>query len=181
MAKAIIYDRDGVLCPLVWHDVKRDFTAGWTKEEFSLLPGVKESLEQARKLGYLNLVVTNQPDVFDGFMSINNCNYVAEQLKTTLPIDNVFEAYRRGEWNYKPNPGFIFQLQKMYNLGLDECFVIGDTWKDCLFANLGGVRYIHLGDKNAWGEVYSYKKNIMYAIETISDYNGDYKWKRLEV
>src|SRR5437868_232421 len=62
--RAVFLDRDGVL--------NRAFVRGGkpyppqTLAEFEILPGVAKALNDLRAAGYLNIVVTNQPDVATG-------------------------------------------------------------------------------------------------------------------
>jgi D-glycero-D-manno-heptose 1,7-bisphosphate phosphatase len=167
MNRACFFDRDGVINDLVFHEIKNQTTAPWIKEEFNIQPGVWEALEKTRSAGFLNLVITNQPDVLDGFVSPEDAVYFASYLKKNFAIDEIFEAYLRGEWKYKPNPGFIDLAKEMFDLDLTCCYSVGDTWKDCVFSALRNIKYVHIGSEPAIGPVRYHAKNITEAVEWI--------------
>jgi len=170
MNKAILLDRDGVITKLVWHEIKNEWTAPWTREEFEVLPHVDEALKDAKSMGFFNLIITNQPDVLDGFISVEDCVFFSEYLKQAYQIDEIFEAYSRGDWKYKPNPGFIDQAKDVFNLDLSQCFFIGDRWKDCVCAAQRKVKYIHVGDQDPIGPVRYRAKHIGDALQWIRKY-----------
>jgi len=61
MKKAVFLDRDGVINKAF---VKKGLpTSPNSLDELEILPGVKESIIRLKKLNFICLVVTNQPDV----------------------------------------------------------------------------------------------------------------------
>ena len=61
MKKAVFLDRDGVINKAI---VKNGLpTPPNSLDELKILPGVKESILKLKKLNFICLVVTNQPDV----------------------------------------------------------------------------------------------------------------------
>ena len=54
-----------------------------------ILPGVEEALSQLRAAGYLNVVVTNQPDVATGKQRIEVVEAMHDRLLSELPLDEV--------------------------------------------------------------------------------------------
>ena len=62
--KLIILDRDGVINRSLVRDGKP--YAPTQISEFKLLPGVPAALSRLREHGFLNIVVTNQPDIATG-------------------------------------------------------------------------------------------------------------------
>ena len=64
MKKAIFLDRDGVINKAL---IKNGLpTSPKSLNEIQILPGVKESILRLKKLNFLCLVVTNQPEVSRG-------------------------------------------------------------------------------------------------------------------
>ena len=64
MRKAIFLDRDGVINKTL---VKNGLPfSPLTFDLLEIIPGVKESILRLKKLNFVCLVVTNQPDVFRG-------------------------------------------------------------------------------------------------------------------
>ena len=61
MKKAVLLDRDGVINKAI---IKNGLpTSPNSLDELEILPGVKESILRLKKLNFICIVVTNQPDV----------------------------------------------------------------------------------------------------------------------
>ena len=64
MKKAVFLDRDGVINKAI---VKNGLpTSPNSLDELKILPGVKESILKLKKLNFVCIIVTNQPDVSRG-------------------------------------------------------------------------------------------------------------------
>lgn len=134
--KAIILDRDGVINELVNHDGK--LTAPWSFEEFKLMPDVPEAIDFIKKMGYTIVVLTNQPDVNDGKLSLSDLDKMDKVLKK-LGIDYIDNVLERDSWCYKPNSGALEYWSYCY----DHQYFIGDTWKDTVCAHKANIKSIH--------------------------------------
>ena len=55
--KAIFLDRDGVINEVVFHESDKP-SSPWTFSEFKLLPGIKEPLEELKKMGFLLFIIS---------------------------------------------------------------------------------------------------------------------------
>ena len=68
--KAIFWDRDGIINEIEVKDGKslspRKF------KDFKVFPFVKEVLSMTKKLGYMNFIFTNQPDISRALMDQKN-------------------------------------------------------------------------------------------------------------
>ena len=69
MRKAVFLDRDGVINKAFIKDGLP--TSPNSLDELEILPGVKESVLRLKKLNFVCLVVTNQPDVTRGKINKN--------------------------------------------------------------------------------------------------------------
>ena len=67
MKAAVFVDRDGVLNRAEVRDGKP--YAPRTVDKFRLLPGVSVAVQRLRDAGFLVVVVTNQPDIGNGFVA----------------------------------------------------------------------------------------------------------------
>lgn len=139
--KAVFLDRDGVLNnPIV---VKGKPYPPNNIEEVVIPDGVKEGLGEFKRLGYLLIMVTNQPDVARGKTSQISVNKINEFIKDKLMLDDVFCCFHDNEDNCecrKPKPGMIFSASKKWNIELNESVMIGDRWKDIESGKLGGLK-----------------------------------------
>lgn len=129
--KALFLDRDGVIN-------KAFIRAGKSYppsslEEVSILEGVPEALQLSKKLGFINIVITNQPDIGTGKTTLENVEHINTFLKKELLIDDIYMCpHTDGNQCLcrKPNPGLFIEAQKKWNIDLEESFLIGDRWKD---------------------------------------------------
>jgi D-glycero-D-manno-heptose 1,7-bisphosphate phosphatase len=139
--RAVFLDRDGVLNASVIREGKPyppDSLAALV-----ILPGVEEALTQLRAAGYLNVVVTNQPDVATGKQRIEVVEAMHDRLLRELPLDAVKVCYHTDEQNCdcrKPKPGMLLQAAKDHGIDLPRSFVVGDRWRDIAAGQAVGCR-----------------------------------------
>jgi D-glycero-D-manno-heptose 1,7-bisphosphate phosphatase len=145
MTKAIFFDRDGVLN----YTVKREHgeTAPWTLKEFKMVVGSIEAIQKAKDMGYMALVVTNQPDVKYNKMKMEELDKIHRSLMGWLHVDEIMYASDRGSDMYKPNNGMVEHFIKKYDLNREECFMIGDRWKDIVCGNKSNIKTIYIGQE----------------------------------
>jgi D-glycero-D-manno-heptose 1,7-bisphosphate phosphatase len=132
--RAVFLDRDGVINrPLI--------RAGKpyppvTLNEFEILPGVPDACQLLKKLGFLLVVATNQPDVGRGTLSRASVETIHLWLSKQLPIDAIFTCFHAGEAYgqicdcRKPRPGMLLQAASELQIDLANSFMIGDRWRD---------------------------------------------------
>ncbi len=129
--KAIFLDRDGVINKLICRQGK--WQAPYNLSEFELLPGVAESLIQFKNAGFINIVVTNQPDMARGWVSRENIDLINNHILEVLPIDEIKVCFHINEDNCdcrKPKPGMLIAASKTWNIDLENSFLIGDRESD---------------------------------------------------
>lgn len=143
MVKAVFFDRDGVLNELVNHNGV--LTAPWSIDEFKLFGGAKQAIDIVKKIKYNTYVVTNQPDVLDGYLKALD---LAKMMKACidLGIDDGLCAFDRNSAWYKPNNGMIETLIKMYNIDRSQSYIIGDRWKDIIAGYKSKLTTIYIGE-----------------------------------
>ncbi len=131
MRRAVFLDRDGVINKaLVYNGLPY---APNNLSELEILPGVHEALESLHQLGYLLIVITNQPDVSRGLVKKANVEIINQALLSSLPIDEIKTCYHDDSDNCicrKPLPGAIFEAASKYQINLSKSFMIGDRWRD---------------------------------------------------
>jgi D-glycero-D-manno-heptose 1,7-bisphosphate phosphatase len=82
----VFLDRDGVINRSFVKDGKT--YPPYSLKELQILPGVRSALIMLRSAGYLNIVVTNQPDISTGKQSLKVVEAMHSQLSETLAIDH---------------------------------------------------------------------------------------------
>jgi transaldolase len=140
---AVFLDRDGVL-----NDVElRGATPvpPSSLAELRILPGVARACERLRELGYLLVVVTNQPDIARGKQSRAEVDRMHEYLRQQLPLDEIVVCPHDDADNCscrKPRPGMILDAAARHGVDLDRSFCVGDRWRDVEAAHAAGVRAV---------------------------------------
>ena len=144
--KAVIFDRDGVLNKLVWHEVKQAFTAPWTLDEFEIMSESRQQVQRCRKAGFLGLCVTNQPDVYDHHLHM--CDLFAMTLRIyDLGIVDVRSALERDTQYYKPNNGIVEDFICDYSIARQSSYIVGDSWKDIVCGHRSQLKTIYIGNQ----------------------------------
>ena len=111
--KAVFLDRDGTINRYV----------GFLRniDEFELLPGVAQAVRKINELGWLAVVVTNQPVIARGEVT-------EEQLEA------IHCSCR------KPAPGMLLDAAQRFNIDLSRSWMVGDGKNDVLAGKNAGCR-----------------------------------------
>ena len=145
MRKAVFLDRDGVINKAF---IKEGLpTSPHSLDELKILPGVKESVLRLKKLNFVCLVVTNQPDVTRGKINKNTVIKMNNFLQKEIKLDDFFVCYHDDEDNCecrKPKPGLLLQASKKWDVNLKKSFIIGDRWRDIQAGEKAGCKTIFL-------------------------------------
>ena len=75
MNRAVFFDRDGVINELVYHQEQEVIDSPFTPGQFKLIPGVTNALKTLHGNNYLNILVSNQPGIAKGHMSLKNFKF----------------------------------------------------------------------------------------------------------
>lgn len=171
MTNAIFFDRDGVLTKLV--DRGHERTSAWTWEEFTLYPNIREALALTRSQ-YKHFVVTNQPGVADGVLSVAVLEQFHRYLSHEFGFDEIVYCSDRQSFNYKPHPGAVIDLMTRHQIDPHRSFMIGDRWKDIVCGHRAGLTTIFVGSKYDDGGTNIYPShsvgNVYAACEVIAHY-----------
>ena len=141
--RALLLDRDGVINRAIVRGGKPYPPAA--PDELEILPGVDEALARSRSAGYLNIVISNQPDVARGTQNRQAVEAINEALVQALPIDDTFVCYHDDADHCpcrKPKPGLLLEAADRHGLDLSLCYVIGDRWRDIDAGAAAGCRTI---------------------------------------
>ena len=139
--RAVFLDRDGV--------INKSLTRGGrpyaptTLADFEILPGVGEALLKLRRAGYLNIVVTNQPDIKTGKQSAEVLQLMHRRLVKELALDDIQVCPHTDEDECscrKPHPGMLVGAAKRLQIDLGASWMIGDRWRDIAAGQAAGCR-----------------------------------------
>ena len=151
MNHAVFLDRDGVLneAPIGADGVSRPPAR---VADLQINTGAAAPLRRLRSSGFLLLVVTNQPDVARGTLSMDAVEMVNDELTARLPIDAVYVCPHTSDACdcRKPKPGMILDAAYDWDVDLAASWLIGDRWTDIAAALAAGVRPILLERRYSW-------------------------------
>jgi D-glycero-D-manno-heptose 1,7-bisphosphate phosphatase len=144
-ARAVFLDRDGVLNRAIVRDGKPYPPA--TLDELEIAADAADSLASLKSLGFLLLVVTNQPDVARGTQSLDTIHAMHDRMRRALPLDDFLicpHDDRDGCRCRKPLPGLLLEAQARYGIDLARSFMVGDRWRDIDAGRAAGCHTVHL-------------------------------------
>lgn len=138
---AIFLDRDGTINKYIGFLRKVD--------DFELLPGVAEAIKIINDLGYLAIVVTNQPVIARGEVTVEELQEIHNKMETLLGeqgayLDAIYYCPHHPHKGYagevkelkvqcscrKPRPGLLRQAAEDFHIKLAKSWMIGDEETD---------------------------------------------------
>lgn len=156
--KAIFLDRDGTINKYV----------GFLKniDQFELIDGVANAIKKINSAGYLAIVVTNQPVIARGEVTLEELNEIHNKMETLLGNDGAYldaiyfcphhpdKGYKGERIEFKcdcecrkPKPGMLFQAARDFNIDLNQSWIIGDGENDINAGEAAGCKTALIGDK----------------------------------
>ena len=139
--KCIFIDRDGTINK---YDGLID-----RPEKLVLEDGAAQAIRKMHDMGYLVIVITNQPVVARGMCSIEDVEEIHKHLEVLLGeqgayVDDIYYCPHHPDKGYpeenpiykvecncrKPKTGLIDKAVAKYNIDLSQSYMIGDSWRD---------------------------------------------------
>lgn len=140
--KGFIFDRDGVLNHLVKDD--SIFRPPWCLEELKIDLDNKDLVEYLREKEFKLFVISNQPDVKRGGLTLNNLNNINNAINEVFKFDEIV-VDTTDDINFKkPSPYMINKLIEQNSLDRNNTWLIGDRWVDILAAKNANIKSILL-------------------------------------
>ncbi|TSC58307.1 MAG: phosphatase [Parcubacteria group bacterium Greene0416_79] len=144
--RAVFFDRDGVILKAVVEDgtPRPPYSIAEYREKSGRMPSAREAVEEVRRLGFLAILASNQPDIRYGKISKEEWQWIQDQIKD-IPFDDIFICFHGREdicECKKPKPGMLLEAAKKWNIALPESFLVGDTADDVIAAARAGSRSI---------------------------------------
>lgn len=148
-SKAIFLDRDGT--------INREADNLWNIKQLRILPGAARAIRELNKLGFLTVVITNQPVVARGWLDEKGVDRIHAVLVKRLgrkgaKIDAIYYCPHHPDSKIKryglqcrcrkPNIGMIVSAVKDLNIDLRRSFMVGDSTRDMFTGKKAGLRTI---------------------------------------
>ena len=160
--KAVFLDRDGTINKYV----------GFLRniEDFELIDGVADAIKKINASGYLAIIVTNQPVIARGEITIPQLNEIHNKMETLLGqngayIDGLYYCPHHPHKGYegeiselkfdcncrKPKPGMLLKAAADFNIDLSQSWMVGDGENDIKAGVAAGCKTALIGE-GAYGQ-----------------------------
>lgn len=175
--KAIFLDRDGTINKYVGFltDINR----------FELIDGVCDAIKKINASEYLAIVITNQPVIARGEVSINELTDIHNKMETLLGnngayINDIFYCPHHPDKGFlgerieykincncrKPKIGMLISAMEKYNIDLKQSWFIGDGKNDILCGKNAECKTILISENETFGEDYKVS-SLKEAVDLI--------------
>ncbi len=165
--RAVFLDRDGTMLEIVHRpNFRKVLTAPFSMREYKLIPGLHSSLADIRDLGYMSIMITNQPDVAHGYVSGAEWSEIHQRFLREAPLDDWYMCRHRSKDNCpmkKPAPGMIIAAGDKYGINLAGSFMVGDSDADMAAGAAAGCVTILLARE------YNRKVSADFIINDLSE------------
>ena len=159
--KAVFLDRDGTV------NIYNDFII--KPESFELVNDAAQAIKKINSLGYLVIIITNQPVIARGEADFQTLDLIHMKMETDLGksgayIDDLFYCPHHPDKGFegelpefkidcdcrKPKPGMIIKAAEKYNIDLGKSYMAGDHNRDIQCAVNSGCKPVFI--KNGEGK-----------------------------
>jgi D-glycero-D-manno-heptose 1,7-bisphosphate phosphatase len=143
--RAVFLDRDGVLNRALVRNRKP--YAPRHLGEFRLLPGAADAVRELKSVGFLIIVVTNQPDVGHGLTTPQTLAAMHARLSERLLLDAILVCPHRQDAGCacrKPKPGMIHQAETDWGIDVSRSYLVGDRSTDIVAGRAAGLYTVFL-------------------------------------
>ena len=143
VTRAVFLDRDGVISANVQRDGRP--VAPTSMADFRILPGVEEATRRLKELGFVLIVVTNQPDIARGAQTVDVVQRMHGELRRRLPVDDIYMCPHDDHHNCacrKPKPGMLVAAAVAHGIDLARSVMVGDRDKDVEAGRAAGCRTV---------------------------------------
>ena len=162
---AIFLDRDGVINPYVYNAEFGTVDSPNSPDEFTLIPGAGEAVAEFNRLGFLVVVVSNQPGIAKGKFTPALLEQVDAKMRAGIAeaggkLDAVYyclhhpqatvAAYRARCECRKPLPGMLLEAAQKLDIDLRNSYMIGDGVTDLEAGRAAGTRTVFIGQSKPY-------------------------------
>ena len=158
--RAVFVDRDGVLNDLVYDEEEGRSSSPVSAKELRVFPFVAASVKKLRAMGYLVIVISNQPGVAkkqftEAELKRMNGKIEKELASKGTSLDGEYYCLHHPDGLVrrlsgpcdcrKPKPGLLLRAAKEKGIDLSESYFVGDGLIDVEAGKRAGCRTILVG------------------------------------
>jgi histidinol-phosphate phosphatase family protein len=155
LRSAVFLDRDGT--------INREVNHLSSPDQLELLPGAADAIRRLNRNGTLAVVITNQPVVARGDLTLQDLNRIHTRLESRLGaggafLDGLYFCPHHPDKGFpgevvelkgtctcrKPEPGLIDQACRDLEIGRQDSWMVGDTTSDIEAGRRAGIRTVLL-------------------------------------
>lgn len=173
--KAVFLDRDGTINRM----------AGFISNvaDFELLPGVAQAINCIHALGFLVIVVTNQPVIARGELTLHGLEEIHHKMDTLLGlegayIDGLYFCPHHPDKGFegevpelkiececrKPKPGMLLDAARNFHIDLEQSWMVGDSQADIGAGKAAGCKTVLVGEKKGdYGQDFSFASVLEFS------------------
>jgi len=174
--KCVFLDRDGTI------NTFNDFIT--RPEQFELIEGAADAIKKINGLGYLAIVITNQPVIARGEADFETLDLIHMKMETELGkqgayIDDLFFCPHHPDRGFegerpeykidcscrKPKPGLILQAAEKYNIDLAQSYMVGDDIRDVRSGINAGCIPIFLTNDKPIEDIKNFSSLYDFAVQ----------------
>lgn len=160
--RAFFLDRDGTINRYVGFLTDID--------DFELLEGAAKAVRLLNEHGFLAIVVTNQPVIARGDISVDGLRRIHDKMETLLGLegaylDDIFYCPHHPDRGFpgerieykmdcgcrKPKPGLLLEAAQKYNIDLRQSVMVGDGICDVEAGKRAGCKTVFIGTEKIEG------------------------------
>jgi D-glycero-D-manno-heptose 1,7-bisphosphate phosphatase len=160
MARAVFLDRDGVVNELVYHQEQEIIDSPFTVNQLKVISGVPEAINVLHQAGYLVILISNQPGIAKGRMTLDSFEKIRLKMKAELAEAG---AYLDGEYYCmhhpeavveqfkvicdcrKPKSGLLLRAAREHDVDMPQSWFVGDNLSDVEAGKGAGCQTILIG------------------------------------
>lgn len=187
MKKAVFLDRDGTINELFFNKEFGLIDSPLNKSQVKLLFGIEKLLNATSKMGFKNIVVTNQPAVALAKTTVRNLELVKDEINRQLRKKGVtidyfaiclhhpfakISKYKKNCNCRKPKIALFKKAAKNLNIDLKMSWMIGDGVDDIIAGKKAGCRTILIAN-------ISHTENFRIIEKQLGNIKPDYIVKKL--
>jgi D,D-heptose 1,7-bisphosphate phosphatase len=175
MRRAVFLDRDGVINQMVYNPDFGLVDSPIRPSELVILPGVGEAVKNINEMGFLAIVISNQPGIAKGKFGRVLLDLVTDKMHQELnsqgaKLDGVYyclhhpdaiiEEYRVDCNCRKPKPGMLEQAAREWDIDLSTSYFVGDGITDMIAGRAVGTTSLYVGSRKEYILDEFYRKGI---------------------
>ncbi|MDO8536898.1 MAG: HAD family hydrolase [bacterium] len=175
LSKAVFLDRDGTII--------RQVELLHKASEVKLLPSAARAIKALNKLGFLVIIVTNQPVVARGIIGEKEVDEIHALLvgrlaKSGAKVDAIYfcphhpeatlKKYRLRCKCRKPEIGMILSAAKKYGINLKISFMVGDSTRDTQAGNNAKLKTILVKTGHGGKDKWQFKARPDFVVNNLS-------------